>query len=198
MTDIKHYTGPQKLTGTILYASFVISFIMIIGSAIWALLDFIMARGKMEIFLALSLGVQIAIIGAILAALFFLLILFYGLFRRGVSVILNIIFRPIELEEKFKNRTTVKLAAGALMISLFAIIIGIVIAIFYEIFRALVGGTEFTIAGITENLTGGQIALTISILYLIVTLLALALFYMWFNGYGLIIRLLYTLEEEGD
>ena len=198
MTDIKHYTGPQKLTGTILYVSFVISFIMIIGSAIWALLDFIMARGKMEIFLALSLGVQIAIIGAILAALFFLLILFYGLFRRGVSVILNIIFRPIELEEKFKNRTTVKLAAGALMISLFAIIIGIVIAIFYEIFRALVGGTEFTIAGITENLTGGQIALTISILYLIVTLLALALFYMWFNGYGLIIRLLYTLEEEGD
>ena len=198
MTDIKHYSGPQKLTGTILYASFVISFIMIIGSAIWALLDFIMARGKMEIFLALSLGVQIAIIGAILAALFFLLILFYGLFRRGVTVILNIIFRPIELEEKFKNRTTVKLAAGALMISLFSIIIGIVIALFYEIFRALVGGQEFTIAGITENLTGGQIALTISILYLIVTLLALALFYMWFNGYGLIIRLLYTLEEEGD
>ncbi|TFF98702.1 MAG: hypothetical protein EU540_07730 [Promethearchaeota archaeon] len=169
---------------------------MIIGSAIWSLLDFIMARGKTDLFLRLSLGLQIAIIGAILAALFFLLILFYGLFKRGVTVILNIIFRPIELEDKFKNRKTVKIAAGALMISLFAIIIGIVISIIYEIFRSLVGGQEFSIAGLTENLSGGQIALIISILTLIVTILGLALFYMWFNGYGLIIRLLYTLEEE--
>jgi len=196
MTDIKQYTGRQKLIGTIIYVSFVISFIMIIGSAIWALLDVIMARGKTELFLRLSLGLQIAIIGGILAALFFLLILFYGLFKRGVTVILNIIFRPIELEEKFKNRTTVKLAAGALMVSLFAIIVGIVISIFYEIFRAIAGGTEVSIAGIAENLSGGQIALIISILVLITTILTLALFYMWFNGYGLIIRLLYTLEEE--
>lgn len=196
MSDIKQYTGRQKIIGTIFYVSFVISFIMIIGSAIWSLLDFIMARGKTDLFLRLSLGLQIAIIGAILAALFFLLILFYGLFKRGVTVILNIIFRPIELEDKFKNRKTVKLAAGALMISLFAIIIGIVISIIYEIFRSLVGGQEFSIAGLTENLSGGQIALIISILTLIVTILGLALFYMWFNGYGLIIRLLYTLEEE--
>ena len=118
------------------------------------------------------------------------------MFKRGTTVILNIIFRPIELEDKFKNRKTVKLAAGALMISLFAIIIGIVISIIYEIFRSLVGGQEFSIEGLTENLSGGQIALIISILYLIITLLALALLYMWFNGYGLIIRLLYTLEEE--
>ena len=196
MTDKKKYTRQQQIIGTIFYVSFVIAFIMIIGSAIWSLSDFIMAQGKTELFLRLSLGLQIAIIGGMLAALFFLLILFYGLFKRGTTVILNIIFRPIELEDKFKNRKTVKIAAGALMISLFAIIIGIVISIIYEIFRSLVGGQEFTIAGLTENLTGGQIALIISILYLIITLLALALLYMWFNGYGLIIRLLYTLEEE--
>jgi len=196
MTDIKQYTGRQKIIGTVFYVSFVIAFIMIIGSAIWTLLDIIMAQGKTELFLRLSLGLQIAIIGGILAALFFLLILFYGLFKRGTSVILNLIFRPIQLEDKFKNRKTVKIAAGALMISLFAIIIGIVISIIYEIFRSLVGGQEFSIAGLTENLSGGQIALIISILYLIITILALALLYMWFNGYGLIIRLLYTLEEE--
>lgn len=196
MTGIKKYTGQQQIIGTIFYISFVIAFIMIIGSAIWSLSDFIMAQGKTELFLRLSLGLQIAIIGGMLAALFFLLILFYGLFKRGTTVILNIIFRPIELEDKFKNRKTVKIAAGALMISLFAIIIGIVISIIYEIFRSLVGGQEFTIAGLTENLSGGQIALIISILYLIITILALALLYMWFNGYGLIIRLLYTLEED--
>ncbi len=196
MTDIKQYTGRQKIIGTIFYVSFVIAFIMIIGSTIWTLLDIIMAQGKTELFLRLSLGLQIAIIGGILAALFFLLILFYGLFKKGTTVILNIIFRPIELEDKFKNRKTVKIAAGALMISLFAIIIGIVISIIYEVFRSLVGGQEFSIAGLTENLSGGQIALIISILYLIITILALALLYMWFNGYGLIIRLLYTLEEE--
>ncbi len=196
MTDIKQYTIRQQLIGTIFYISFVISFIMIIGSAIWSLLDFIMAQGKTELFLRLSLGLQIAIIGGILAALFFLLILFYGLYKKGRTVLLNIIFRPVELEDKFKNRKTVKIAAAALMISLFAIIIGIVISIIYEIFRSLVGGQEFSIAGLTENLSGGQIALIISILTLIITVLALALFYMWFNGYGLIIRLLYTLEEE--
>ncbi|MFX0187493.1 MAG: hypothetical protein ACFE8A_07130 [Candidatus Hodarchaeota archaeon] len=195
MNDIK-YTNRQKITGTVLYISFVISFIMIIGSLIWTILDIIMAVGKTELFLRLSLGIQIAIIGGILAGLFFLLILFYGLFRRGVSALLNIIYRPRELVDKYKNRKTVKFAAGALMLSLFAIIIGIVIALIYEILRSIIGGTEFTLGGITENLSGGQIALTISILYFIVTLLAFGCVYMWFNGYGLIIKLLYSLEEE--
>lgn len=196
MSDKKSYSSGQKLTATALYISFVISFIMIIGSIIWAVLDLIMRWGKMELFLRFSLGIQIAIIGGVLAALFFLLILFYGLFKRGVSVLLNSIFRPRELEEKFKNRKLVKVVAGALMLSLFAIIVGIVISIFYEIFRSIIGRTEFTIAGLTENLSGGQIALIISILYFIVTLLAFGLVYLWFNGYGLIIKLLYTLEEE--
>jgi len=196
MSDKKNFNQRQKLTATVLYISFVISFIMIIGSIIWAILDVIMRWGKMELFLRFSLGIQIAIIGGVLAALFFLLILFYGLFKRGVSVLLNSIFRPRELEEKFKNRKLVKVVAGALMLSLFAIVVGIVISIFYEIFRSIIGGTEFTIVGLTENLSGGQIALIISILYFIVTLLAYALVYFWFNGYGLIIKLLYTLEEE--
>ncbi len=196
MSDKNNYNRGQKLTATVLYISFVISFIMIIGSIIWAILDVIMRWGKMELFLRFSLGIQIAIVGGVLAALFFLLILFYGLFKKGVSVLLNSIFRPRELEEKFKNRTIVKVVAGALMLSLFAIVVGIVITVFYEIFRSIIGGTEFTIVGLTENLSGGQIALIISILYFIVTLLAFGLVYFWFNGYGLIIKLLYTLEEE--
>ncbi|MFX1408393.1 MAG: hypothetical protein ACFFBW_15690 [Promethearchaeota archaeon] len=196
MSEKTLYSSGQKLTATVLYISFVISFIMIIGSIVWAVLDIIMRWGKMELFLRFSLGIQIAIVGGVLAALFFLLILFYGLFKRGVSVLLNSIFRPRELEEKFKNRKIVKVVAGALMLSLFAIVVGIVIAVFYEVFRALIGGTEFTIVGLTENLSGGQIALIISILYFIVTLLAFGLVYFWFNGYGLIIKLLYTLEEE--
>jgi hypothetical protein len=169
---------------------------MTIGSVIWAVLDVLMARGKTELFLSWSLGIQIAIVGVVLAALFFLLIIFYGLFKRGTTVLTKIIFKPRVLEEKYKNRTTVKVIAGLLMLSLFAIIIGIVIAVFYELIMAIIGGTEFTLSGLLENLSGGQIALIISVSYLIINGLAFFLIYLWFNGYGLILKMLYTLEEE--
>ena len=196
MTDMKYYSGGKKLVANILYISIVISLIMCIGSIVWLVLDVIMAQGKMELFLSWSFGIQIAIVGTILAALFFLLIIFYGLFKRGTSVLLKIIFKPRELEERYRHRTGVRIIAGLLMVSLFAIILGIVIAVFYEFIIAILGGTEFTLSGVLENLSGGQIALIISVSYLIVNGLAFALVYLWFNGYGLILKMLYTLEEE--
>ena len=196
MSNMKLYSGYKQLIATILYISIVISIIMTIGSVIWAILDVLMARGKTELFLSWSLGIQIAIVGVVLAALFFLLIIFYGLFKRGTSVILKIIFKPRELQERYKHRTGVKIIAGLLMVSLFAIIIGIVIAVFYEFIVAILGGTEFTLAGLLENLSGGQIALIISVSYLIINGLAFTLIFLWFNGYALILKMLYTLEEE--
>ena len=196
MTDMKYYSGGKKLVANILYISIVISLIMCIGSIVWLVLDVIMAQGKMELFLSWSFGIQIAIVGTILAALFFLLIIFYGLFKRGTSVLLKIIFKPRELEERYRHRTGVRIIAGMLMVSLFAIILGIVFAVFYEFIVAILGRTEFTLSGVLENLSGGQIALIISVSYLIVNGLAFALVYLWFNGYGLILKMLYTLEEE--
>lgn len=196
MTDMKYYSGGKKLIANILYISIVISLIMCIGSIVWLVLDVIMAQGKMELFLSWSFGIQIAIVGTILAALFFLLIIFYGLFKRGTSVLLKIIFKPRELEERYRHRTGVRIIAGMLMVSLFAIILGIVFAVFYEFIVAILGRTEFTLSGVLENLSGGQIALIISVSYLIVNGLAFALVYLWFNGYGLILKMLYTLEEE--
>ena len=193
---MKLYSGYKKLIATILYISIVISIIMTFGSVIWAILDVLMAKGKSELFLSWSLGIQIAIIGVVLAVLFFLLILFYGLFKKGMTVLLKIIFKPGELEEKYRDRTGVKVIAGLLMLSLFAIIIGIVIAVFYEFILAILGGTEFTLSGVLENLSGGQIALIISVSYLIINGLAFLLIYLWFNGYGLILKMLYTLEED--
>jgi len=196
MTNMKIYSGGQKLIATILYISIVISLIMTIGSVIWAVLDVLMAKGKTELFLSWSFGIQIAIVGTVLAALFFLLIIFYGLFKRGMTVILKIIFKPRELEERYRHRTGVRIIAGLLMISLFAIILGIVFAVFYEFIIAILGGTEFTVSGVLENLSGGQIALIISVSYLLINGLAFALIFLWFNGYGLILKMLYTLEEE--
>ena len=196
MSDMKLYSGYKKLIATILYISIVISIIMTIGSVIWAILDVLMAKGKSELFLSFSLGIQIAIIGVVLAVLFFLLILFYGLFKKGVTVLLKIIFKPGELEERYRDRIGVKVIAGLLMLSLFAIIIGIVIAVFYEFILAILGGTEFTLSGVLENLSGGQIALIISVSYLLINGLAFLLIYLWFNGYGLILKMLYTLEDE--
>ena len=123
MSDMKLYSGYKKLIATILYISIVISIIMTFGSVIWAILDVLMVRGKTELFLSWSLGIQIAIIGVVLAILFFLLIIFYGLFKKGVTVLLKIIFKPGELEERYRDRTGVKVIAGLLMLIIAGIMI---------------------------------------------------------------------------
>ena len=85
MSEMKYYSVAQKLTAKIIYIAFVITGIMIAGSTVWMISDFIMRRGKTDLFLQLSIGFQIAIIGSVLAILFFLLIIAYGFFKKGFS-----------------------------------------------------------------------------------------------------------------
>ena len=113
------------MVATIFYVAITITVIIIIAGIVYTIADLIMATGKMELFLSLNFGYQIAVIGTLLAGLFFLIVYFFGLHKKGRTVILKNIFRKKLFNDKYRNRIGVKIAAGALMFSIFAIIIGI-------------------------------------------------------------------------
>ena len=188
------YTKTQRKIATVLYVLVIIAALVTIGGAIYTIADLIMATGKMELYQTLNLGYQVAIIGGLLAGLFFLLIFFYGLYKKGSTLILNNIFKKKLYNDKYKGRLTVKAAAGALMFSIFAIIIGMLFAVFYDLAMRPAGG-EGTLATAFEDFSQGQVVLTIGIGLFIIIGLIFALNYMWYNGYYMILKMITDLED---
>ena len=193
-SKISLYTNTQRKISTVLYILVIIAALVTIGGAIYTIADLIMATGKMEIFQALNFGYQVAIIGGLLAGLFFLLIFFYGLYKKGSNLILNNIFKKRIYNDKYKGRLTVRLAAGALMFSIFAIIIGMLFAVFYDIALRPAGG-EGTLSTAIENFSQGQVVLIVGIGLFVIIGLIFALNYMWYNGYYMILKMITDLED---
>ena len=138
----------------------------------------------------LNLGFRIAIIGGLLAGLFFLLVFFFGLFKKTSRSLINFIYRVRELEEKYKNRTGVKVVAGGLLVSLIVIIIGAIFAIFFDIFT----GSEVSIFSAIK--TNGPVVLLIGIGLFLIVGIVLFMIYFWKNGYYLILKIMGILEKE--
>ena len=190
------YSKKQKLVATIFYIAITITLIVIIAGIVYTIADIIMATGKMALFLGLNFGYQIAIIGTLLAGLFFLVVYFFGLYKKGRTLILKNIFRKKLFNEKYRNRFGVKIAAGALMLSIFSIIIGILTAVIYDLFTRPATGERVTLSTIFAQLSQGQIVLFMGLLMLIIIGLVFFLNYLWYNGYYLILRMIQDLEEE--
>ncbi|MGV9197329.1 MAG: hypothetical protein ACOC4M_00640 [Promethearchaeia archaeon] len=196
LSNFEGISKNQRRIALIFYVSIVIAGLITIGGTVYTIADLIMATGKMELFLDLSLGFQIAIIGGLLAGLFFLVILFYGLYKKGVKSILHILFREREIAEKYQNKLLVKIIAGALMISVFMIIVGFIYSIFQYLLLGIIQSSEVTLATIFANFSQGQIVLLVGgIVFLIIGLFFL-FNYLWYNGYYFIINLIYSLEPE--
>lgn len=189
----REYNKIQNLIATIFYILIVIASIVSLGGVVWTFADiFIGVTGKFELFLNLNSGYQIAIIGGLLAGLFFLLIFFFGLFKKSTRSLIKFIYKKRELEEKYKNRTDVKIAAGGLLISLIGIIIGIIYAIVQDFITVSSGGTS-TLVDLFGS-TGPWILFIGVGLYLIVGI-ALFMIYFWKNGYYIILRLIGAIEK---
>lgn len=192
-TPIQHieYNKRQKNIAFIFYFIIVAASIITIGGTVWTLADiFISPTEKLEMFNDLNLGFRIAIIGGLLAGLFFLLVFFFGLFKKSSRSLINFIYKVRELEEKYKNRTGVKVVAGGLLVSLIVIIIGVIFAIFYDIFT----GSEVSIFSAIKT-TGPKVLLIGIGLFLIVGIV-LFMIYFWKNGYHLILKIMGILEKE--
>ena len=188
------YSKVQRITSTVFYVLIVASCLVIIGGVVYSFGDFISPTGKMDVFLALNLGYQIAIIGAFLAGLFFLLIFFFGLFRKGRKWILRIAFKVREVEEQYKNRLNVKIAAGGLLLSLIAILVGLVIAVTQDIFFGSPSGSP--LSGLLSSFSIGNWVLFIGMLLLFISFIGLFLIYFWKNGYIVILNIMGILEKE--
>jgi hypothetical protein len=187
------YPSNQRIVGDIFYIFIVLSCLTCITGGIWSIFDFIMPTGKLDIFIGLSLGYQIAIIAGILAGLFFLLIFFFGLFKKGRRWVLHFIFNVREIEEKYKNRIDVKIAAGGLLISIIAIIIGIIIAIIQDI---LLGSSQSTpFSALLAAFSTGNWILFAGISLFAVLAVILFLIYFWKNGYYLLLKVMGKLEK---
>jgi len=187
------YPSKQRVVGNIFYIIIVISCLICITGGIWSIFDFLMPTGKLDAFVGLSLGYQIAIIAGFLAGLFFLLIFFFGLFKKGRRWVLHFIFNVREIEEKYKNRIDVKIAAGGLLISIMAIIIGTVIALIQEILLPPSPSSPFS-AFLASFLTGNWI-LFIGISVFAILAVVLFLIYFWKNGYFVILKIMGKLER---
>ncbi len=186
------YNSNQRAVGELFYIFIVISCIITITGGIWSIFDLIMPTGKLASFLVLTLGYQIAIIAGILAGLFFLLIFFFGLFKKGRKWVLHFIFNVREIEEKYKNRIDVKIAAGGLLISIITIIIGIIIALIQEIF---IGSESSPLFAFLTSFPMGNLILFAGISLFAILAVTLFMIYFWKNGYYVILRLMGKLER---
>ena len=186
------YPSNQRRVGDLFYIFIVISCLICITGGIWSIIDFIQPTGKLESFLGLTIGYQIAIVAGVLAGLFFLLIFFFGLFKKGRKWVLHFIFNIREIEEKYKNRIDVKIAAGGLLISIMAIIIGVVISIIQDI---LLGNESSPFSGLLASFQTGNWVLFTGISLFAVLTVTLFMIYFWKNGYYVILRVMGKLEK---
>ena len=187
-------TTNQKIVASFFYIFIVIGSIVTIGGVVWTLADFfISTTEKWELFRDLNLGYQIAIIGGLLAGLFFLLVFFFGLFKKTSRSLINFIYKKRELEEKYKNRTDVKIAAGGLLISLLVIIVGVIYAI---VLNLLTEPSSDSFSLLSILISTGPLVLFIGLGFLFLAGVALFVIYFWKNGYYVILKILGILEKE--
>ncbi|KKK40877.1 hypothetical protein LCGC14_0416430 [marine sediment metagenome] len=191
-TSRKEYSKSQKIVAGIFYVMIVAGSLICFGGLIWTLADiFLGATGKFDLFLNLNLGYQIAIIGGLLAGLFFLMVFFFGLFKKTSRSLIKFIYKRRELEDKYKNRIGVKIAAGGLLVSLIGIIIGVIFAIFWDLIDSGGSVSLITLLGST-----GPWVLVIGIGLFLAIGAALFMIYFWKNGYYVILKIMGALEKE--
>jgi len=176
------------------YILFVVAFIVLIIGVIWMVVDWALGDTKISLwFLSLQFGLQIMIIGGLFAGLFFLIVFFFGFFKKGRKRILNYTFKAKDVDESYKNRTDIKVIAFGFLISIIIVIIGVVL------FIAMVVLTLFTQIDPSQTLSTlstSTLCLLIGITLFILD--GLSIFFINFlkNGYYFVLKMIGGLERE--
>ena len=188
----KEFSKPQNIVAGIFYVMIVAGSLICLGGVIWTLADISLGTsGKFDLFLNLNLGYKIAIIGGLLAGLFFLMVFFFGLFKKTSRSLIKFIYKRREIEDRYKNRIGVKVAAGGLLVSLIGIIIGVIFAIFWDLIDSGGSVSLLTLLG-----SAGPWVLVIGIGIFLAIGATLFMIYFWKNGYYLILKIMGALEKE--
>lgn len=173
-------------------------FVILLG-AIWSIGDFIQPTGKFDDFLALPLGVQIAVVGGLLLLLFLFLIAIAILYKKGSKVLLAIMFRRRvkKAQNAQAQNILAKLITGGLLVSILVAAAGIVVALF----QVALGNVDWsdTIFVAFSEFTTGNIVLLVGVVGMAFTALALGFVALWNNGYNFFLnRIFLSLDEDED
>jgi len=188
------YSKNQITAANVFYILFVVAFIVLLLGIIWMVVDWALGDTKISAwFLVLHLGIQIMIIGGLFAGLFFIIVFFFGFFRRGRKRILKWTFKAKDVDQAYKNRTDIKVIAFGFLISIIIVIIGIVL------FILMIGLTLFTQLDPSQTLTtfsNSTLCLLIGITLFILD--GLSIFFINFlkNGYYFVLKMIGGLERE--
>lgn len=97
-----YFTSWQVRLGHAYYLLVVIFIIATVAGLVWSIFDALYPSGLYAAFLGGNIGVKITVIGIAAFLLFFLLIFFYALRRKGTDVITKSIFASKRLYEDLK------------------------------------------------------------------------------------------------
>ena len=82
-------TEKLEVLAKILIGGLIVGIVMVLLGGVWFILDFIQPTGKFGAFISGSTGMQILIIAAACLAIFFLLIIFSTIWKKGYDYILD-------------------------------------------------------------------------------------------------------------
>lgn len=173
------FTNREMVTGKTLYFILVACIIVIVGGLAWTIADLLQPHNKLIVFLGLPFGGIIAIIGAGLFVLFFILISFYRRYWRGTYAITKILYTAKRLYQQMKIQTLAKVMTGGLMVAILLVTAGIAALAIQLVF---VGSSQSAMAKFLASLSDGEWVLLISGFAFAFTAIGIAFAWLWNVG----------------
>lgn len=181
------FSEQEVRIGHTLYIILAIFIIAACAGLVWAIFDAVYLPGLYSVFVSDNVGIKILIIGIAAFLLFFLLITFFSLRRKGTHVVTKAVFATKRLYEHLKVSPLAKFTTAGLIIAILIFGAGAIIFVIQLI------GTYTTVAPDTDTanfvqifsyFSGGEIFLVISILAL--STVFLIIFVAWLFNAGTI------------
>ncbi|MHA1734057.1 MAG: hypothetical protein ACTSU5_19115 [Promethearchaeota archaeon] len=195
------YSDTERKIAQVFYFLLVGFLLWTLVGVVWSVLDYIQPTGKWQDFLQYPTGVQISIFGLMAGLVFLFLVLFAVLYKKGNLMLLTTMFK-VQEEAKFETKReslVAKIITGGILISILVVSAGLVIALFEF---ALTGGTttssSSSLFSALGSLTGGLLFLTIGIICMAFTGLALGFIALWNNGYHFFLNRFFSATYEDD
>jgi len=117
-----------------IYYGFILGTVILVLGVWGLILRFLFAEGAMDVFLALGIGFQIAIIMGAITGHLFLLVLFYTLFRGGMVKLCAVLFKDRRLAKKWEDYDALRLLVGVALLGLYTTVIALLIGILPNVF----------------------------------------------------------------
>ncbi len=175
------------------YAIIIGSAILVLGIWGW-ILDLLITSGKIDIFLNLHIGYQIAIIAAAITGHLLLLVLFYTLFRGGIFKICKAIFKDKKIAKKWEDYTTLRYLFGVTVVGVVFTVFFILVAVIPGFSKAIL---EFFI-WMFWHIEIWRWILDLGIFIFMIIGIAFLLFYFWNHGIYFVLKNIKQIEEETE